>query len=632
MSHGTGQLVWTYGADAGPAAVRQWSALPGQPDTRAPDWAELPPADAAAPPEPVFGAIPRPAVATPRHVPAFARTTSPAPLPPAPVTVTVAVAADGDSLDGLPWFAQPADPEPLSPVAAWLSGTAAAPAAAPAATPVARRAVPAAAADPTADPTPVPDATAASASPSVAEAAAAWLPAAGLVHATGPGSRRAAGGAVDWGVVAELREAAAQRLATWPGAAELDEAGRRDAGRAIVADLLDERTAAQLRAGGPAWDAATEAAMTAATLDMLFGLGRIQPLVDDPAIEDIYITGSDPTWVTRFGRPPQAGPPVADTDQELVDFLAFIASRADPPRAFSPAQPNLDLNLAGGARLSAQAWVTARPYATIRLHRHRHVTLADLVTLGTVTPVMATFLAAAVRAKLSLVVAGEMGAGKTTLLRALCAELDPDEPIGTFETDYELLLHEDTAQHHLVRAWEERQGHGDPGQAGRAGTFGLDEALFASFRQSLSRQIVGEVRGREIIPMIKAMQSGTGSLSTTHAQSARGAIDKLVTCALETGVTEAYALRALGSSVKLVVYVAAETVGGRRSRVVTEIVAVGYTADGLQFTDVFTRRPGSVGPARAAHLPDDLRSLGGFGFDLPAFNLDAAQSQREAGL
>ena len=456
-------------------------------------------------------------------------------------------------------------------------------------------------------------------------------PAAGPAAVDGLGAQ-ARPGDIDWSAVAQLRAEAAQRLSTWAGQSDLSEAERRALGRRIVDDLLGERAATLLRAGRAAPDGATERATADAVLDMLFGLGRIQPLVDDPLIEDIYITGCDPTWLTFFGQPARPGPAVADTDQELIDFLAFIASRANPPRAFSPSQPNLDLNLGGGtARLSAQAWVTARPYATIRLHRHRSVGLDDLVALGTITPVMATFLAAAVKAKLSIVVAGEMGAGKTTLLRALCAELDPDEPIGTFETDYELLLHALPQRHRLVRAWEERQGHGDPTAVGRAGSFGLDEALFASFRQSLSRQIVGEVRGREIIPMIKAMQSGTGSLSTTHAQSARGAIDKLVTCAMETGVSEAYALRALGTSVKLVVYVKAEAAGGRRRRVVTEAVAVGFTAEGIHFTDVFTRAAGLTGPARAGHLPDDLRPLASFGFDLAAFTMDAAAYRREVG-
>ncbi|MDR0417024.1 MAG: CpaF/VirB11 family protein, partial [Propionibacteriaceae bacterium] len=244
-----------------------------------------------------------------------------------------------------------------------------------------------------------------------------------------------------------------------------------------------------------------------------------------------------------------------------------------------------------------------------------------------------SFLAAAVRANLSIVVAGEMGAGKTTLVRALCAEIPPSEPIATIETDFELRLHEQPEQHWVVKAWQERQGHGDARQDGsRAGSFTVDDALFESFRQSVDRVIVGEVRGREIIGMIKAMQSGTGSLSTTHAQSARGAIDKLVTCAMETGVSEQYALRALGTSIRLVVYIKAETAGRRRQRVVTEIVAVGFKAEGVEFTDVFTRAPGVFGPARSAFLPDDLRGLAAHGFDEATFNAESRQYRMEAGL
>jgi pilus assembly protein CpaF len=78
----------------------------------------------------------------------------------------------------------------------------------------------------------------------------------------------------------------------------------------------------------------------------------------------------------------------------------------------------------------------------IRRHRLRRVTLDDLVSRGAMTPLAASFLAAAVRARRSIVVAGAQGAGKTTLVRALCAEIPKHEAIGTFETEYELHLHE----------------------------------------------------------------------------------------------------------------------------------------------------------------------------------------------
>ena len=118
--------------------------------------------------------------------------------------------------------------------------------------------------------------------------------------------------------------------------------------------------------------------------------------------------------------------------------------------------------------------------------------------------------------------AGAQGAGKTTLVRALCAEIPKHEAIGTFETEYELHLHELRDQHPIVFAWEARPGSGERGPDGRqAGEFTLSEALFDSFRFNLSRQIVGEVRGHEILAMLKAMESGAGSISTTHAPRRR---------------------------------------------------------------------------------------------------------------
>jgi len=192
------------------------------------------------------------------------------------------------------------------------------------------------------------------------------------------------------------------------------------------------------------------------------------------------------------------------------------------------------------------------------------------------------FLAEAVRRRASIVVSGAQGAGKTTLMRALCAEIPPQEVIGTFETEYELHLHLMPERHRIVHAWEARPGSGESNAAGRrAGEFLLDEALYDSFRFNLSRQIVGEVRGREVWAMLKAMQSGSGSLSTTHAHSAEGAIRKLITCAMEAGphVTSSYATRAIAEDIDFIVHMECTTEptvsgGFRRHRWVKEIISV----------------------------------------------------------
>ena len=106
--------------------------------------------------------------------------------------------------------------------------------------------------------------------------------------------------------------------------------------------------------------------------------------------------------------------------------------------------------------------MTPRPSVVIRRHRLMHVTLDDLVAREMMTPTAASFLRAAVRARRSIVVAGAQGAGKTTLVRALCAEIDALEAIGTFETEYELHLHE-LGRHKIVHAWESRPGSGERG-------------------------------------------------------------------------------------------------------------------------------------------------------------------------
>jgi Flp pilus assembly CpaF family ATPase len=348
--------------------------------------------------------------------------------------------------------------------------------------------------------------------------------------------------------------------------------------------------------------------------------------VDDDRIENIIIAGHDNVMLEFIDGSLIEGPPVADSDEELIDFLVFLASRSEVnARGFSEAQPRLHLRLDGGARLAAAAWVTPKPSVVIRRHRLMQVTLDDLVAHQTLTPVAASFLRAAVKARKSIVVAGSQSAGKTTLVRALCAEIDPLEAIATFETEYELHLHE-LGRHKIVHAWEARPGSGERGSDGRqAGEFTLDEALVDSFRFNLSRQIVGEVRGKEIWAMIKAMESGTGSISTTHATDAVAAVRKLVTCAMEAGqhVTQELATSKLASTIDLIVQLELETSTANgtphRRRWVSEIISLdpGERETGYATTHVFA--PGSDGVARPAVLPDEYRALTRHGFDLAAY-------------
>lgn len=445
----------------------------------------------------------------------------------------------------------------------------------------------------------------------------------------------ASGEVLDWSLVAAFRAQASEQLTRVFGedrthvSRELQE----EQGRAIVVELLDSAAADLVMAGKPAWSPGLQGRLAQAVFDALFRLGRLQPLVEDDRVENILIDGCDRVWLGLTDGTTVPGPPVADSDQELIDFLSFLASRSEVnARPFSEAQPSLHLRLDGGYRLAATAWVTPRPAVVIRRHRLMQVHLSDLVARGALSGLAASFLSAAVAARQSIIVAGIQGAGKTTMMRALAAELPKDVVIGTFETEYELHLHEFPDQHDVVFAWESRPGSGERHADGRmSGEYSIMEQLNDSFRYALGVQLVGEVRGPEAWPMLKAMESGPGSMCTTHATDAEGTIGKLVTCAMEAGshVTSDLAVRKLAQVVDLIVYLRVESItqpdgSSRKARWVSEIVHVtpGESEKGYALTHVFRAAPGTR-IAMPGTLPDTLRGLAGHGFDLAGFYAQA---------
>ncbi|MFE5339685.1 ATPase, T2SS/T4P/T4SS family, partial [Isoptericola sp. NPDC056578] len=247
-------------------------------------------------------------------------------------------------------------------------------------------------------------------------------------------------GAVDWKQVALLRSQASEQLTNRLGEERgIDLDAERELGRSIIQELVQSTAADRIHEGEPAWSLVEQEQMAESVFNALFGLGRLQPYVDDDTVENIMINGAENVWLEKTDGMLVRAQPVADSDAELLDFLAFVASRSEVnARSFSSASPRLHMRLDGGARLAAAAWVTAHPSVVVRRHRMRKVTLDDLIGLDMLTPVQASLLAAAVKAGKSIVVAGAQGAGKTTMVRALCSEFESHEKIGTFETEFEL--------------------------------------------------------------------------------------------------------------------------------------------------------------------------------------------------
>ena len=161
----------------------------------------------------------------------------------------------------------------------------------------------------------------------------------------------------------------------------------------------------------------------------------------------------------------------------------------------------------------------------------------------------------------------------------------------------------------------------------RAGEFSIDDALYDSYRFNLSRQIVGEVRGREVLAMLEAMQSGTGSLSTTHARSCEDTVNKLVTCAMKAGahVTYDYAVRALAQSLDVIVHVDARTTEQGNQRWTSQICVLGpgEKAKGYALVPVFGCEPGSRTIRAVPGLPEEYDDLARFGSDLDGYRAES---------
>jgi Flp pilus assembly CpaF family ATPase len=454
------------------------------------------------------------------------------------------------------------------------------------------------------------------------------------------GSASSAVDGVDWAEVARFRGEVAKRLPGRVGGVASREREEAE-GWSVIRQLLDEDTATSLARSGEIRTADAQQRLAQAIFDSVFRLGRLQPLIDDPRVENILVYGCDRVVVEYADGSMRQLPPVADSDADLTDFIAFVASRADNPRSFTPAHPSLNLTLADGSRLAASL-ETGRVSLVIRRHRIRRVTLADLVEWGSLSEVMADFLRAAVRARKSIVVSGAQGAGKTTLVRALCAEIPRMEIVGTFESERELFLPDIEGQHAVVFDWEMRAGSGERAEDGSlAGRRTTGSQVTSSFRFRADRQIVGEVLGAEAMDMIKVMESGTGSISTTHAANARLAVHKLITCAMEAGPHVSHDLVAakLAATLDLVVQMHSEITPiddfgqvAHKRRFVSEIVEVtpGEWPAGISFTTVFRRIPGQPGVAdtRPDSIWDDLVAAGLNG---AAFEREAADYRTEGG-
>ena len=286
------------------------------------------------------------------------------------------------------------------------------------------------------------------------------------------------------------------------------------------------------------------------------GLGPLEVLLADPAVEEVMVNGPDRVYVERGGRIEPTDVAFAD-EEELRNAIERIL--APLGRRVDELSPMVDARLEDGSRVNVVIPPLALDGPTVSIRRFgvSRPGPEELVALGTLSRKQHDELAAAVRARRSILVSGGTGSGKTTLLNALSSFIDPAERVVTIEDAAELRLQ----QPHVVRL-ESRPA----GVEGR-GEVTIRDLLRNALRMRPDRIVIGEVRGPEALDLLTALNTGhDGALSTVHANSPADALARLETLALMAGVGLPHeaVVEQVRRGIDLVIHLRREADGSRR--------------------------------------------------------------------
>jgi pilus assembly protein CpaF len=343
---------------------------------------------------------------------------------------------------------------------------------------------------------------------------------------------------------------------------------RREVGQILEALVVGESTPMNLQ---------ERERLAQEVLDEVFGLGPLEPLLNDPTVSDILVNTYRHVYVERSGIL-ETTPVQFRDDAHLMSIIDRIVSAIG--RRVDESSPMVDARLADGSRVNAiiPPLSVDGPCLSIRRFGRDPLSAEDLLSNDTLTPAMLELLQGCVKARLNILISGGTGAGKTTFLNVLSSYISNRERIITIEDAAELQL----KQEHVVRL-ETRP----PNIEGR-GAVQQRQLLINSLRMRPDRIIVGEVRSDEALDMLQAMNTGhDGSLTTIHANSPRDALSRLETMVAmaNLNIPDAVCRRQISSAINLVVQVSRLSDGTRKIINITEIT--GMEADIIAMQDIF---------------------------------------------
>ncbi|HJQ42476.1 MAG TPA: ATPase, T2SS/T4P/T4SS family [Jatrophihabitantaceae bacterium] len=367
----------------------------------------------------------------------------------------------------------------------------------------------------------------------------------------------------------------------------------------VIADYLDRSMQSRLP---PLGDIES---VSRAVVDAVAGFGALQPLLDDPTVEEIWINEPGRVFAARRGRSELTTLILsADELAELVERMLRTSGRR-----VDLSTPFVDATLPDGSRLHVVIPNITRRHVAVNIRKFVMSlnSLDELVALGSLPGSAARFLEAAVVAGLNVLVAGGTQSGKTTMLNALCAAIPARERVVTVEEVFELHV----ALPDVV-GMQTRQANLEG-----SGEIALRRLVKEALRMRPSRVVVGEVRQEECLDLLIALNSGLPGMCTLHANSAREALVKMCTLPLLAGenVSAAFVVPTVATAVDLVVHLGLDPSGARRVR---EIVGVTGRVEHevIETSEIFSSRTGRL--VRADGHPPRLERFETAGIDIAA--------------
>jgi pilus assembly protein CpaF len=364
---------------------------------------------------------------------------------------------------------------------------------------------------------------------------------------------------------------------------------------------LEEEVRALVEREAGALPEASRSELCARVMLLATGLGPLEPLLADPAVDEVMVNGPHAVYVERRGRVEPAGVQFA-SEAELMHAIERVL--APLGRRVDEASPLCDARMPDGSRVNVviPPLSLSGPCLTVRRFRREGFSLRELVVNGTMPAALAELLAVSVAARASILVSGGTGSGKTTTLNALSGAIPGEERIVTIEDAAELRLR----QRHVVRL-EAR-----PANLEGRGEVTIRQLVRNALRMRPDRIVVGEVRGPEALDMLQALNTGhDGSLTTVHANSPEDALRRVETLALMAGVGLPHqAVRdQAASALDLVVHQSRLPDGSRAVESVTEVVRA---AGGAGVRELYRRggEPRAPGAGRLGERIARLRREG----------------------